>query len=282
MAGTPPIRLGSATSGWTFESGSSVEESASGIQSCTVQALWPDGDTVLGNLPAAGASASTIDGSGFIPSSFLLDYTEAGPNIDYLEGRIARGKFKFKRQDPNRTGPTASRNVFADTVLNYDSQFNQSSIAVTGLGGTSTLSLTGNNPNTFGFPEPKVRVVYNTTTDPAVGIGDLGTLYALPGSAKATGFPPVNDVTVPAAYLVPAGALVQYFDGTDYVAVVPTANTTFQFQTVYKPHPRGWQLINLKYDPVANRSFFDVEEQWRNYYFFFGVVFVGASPPLPP
>ncbi len=278
MAGTPPIRLGSAISGWTFESGSSVEESASGIQSCTVQALWPDGDTVLSNLPAAGSSVSTIDGSGYVPSSFLLDYTEAGPNVDYLEGRIARAKFKFKRQDPNRTGPTASRNVFADTVLNYDSQFNQSAFSVIGLGGTSSLSLTGNNPNTFGFPEPKVTVKYNSSTDPAIGIGDLSTLYALPGSAKASGFPPVNDITVPSTFPVPAHALVQYFDGTNYVSLTPAVDTTFYFQTTYKPHPRGWQLINLKYDPVANRSFFDVEEQWRNYYFFFGVQFIGHSP----
>ncbi len=281
MSGTSPIRLGSATSGWTFESGSSVEESASGIQSCTIQALWPDGDTVLSNLPSAGASASTIDSSGYIPSSFLLDYTEAGPNIDYLEGRIARAKFKFKRQDPNRTGPTASRNVFADTVLNYDSQFNQQSFAVIGLGGVANVSLTGQNPNQFGFPEPKVTVKYNSSTEPDF-TGTLANMYALPGSAKAAGFPNVGEVTVPHTFQASAGSVVTYFNGTDFISILLSVDTSFTFEVIYRSHPRGWQLINFKYDPIANRSFFDVEEQWRNYYFFFSVRFISAFPPIPP
>ncbi len=281
MPGTSPIRLGSATSGWTFESGSSVEESASGIQAVSVKALWPDGDTVLSNLPAAGASASIIDPSGFIPSTFLLDYTSKGPSVEYLEARIARATFDFKRQDPNRTGSTASRQVFADTVLNYDSQFNQSSFAVLGLGGTTSLSLTGQNPNTFGFPEPVVTVVYNTSTEPRISV-DFPTLYALPGTAKATGFPTISDIIVPASFPVPAGALVTYFDGTEYQGFNAVVDTTFNFETTYKPHPRGWQLTNVKYSPVANRSFFDVEERWRNYYFFFGTRFIGSIPPIPP
>ncbi len=281
MPGTSPIKLGSAASGWTFEAASSVEESASGIQSCTIQALWPDGDTVLSNLPAAGASVSAIEGTGYIPSSFLLDYTDAGPNVDYLEGRIARAKFKFKRQDPNRTGSTASRQVFADTVLNYDSQFNQQTFAVVGLGGISNVGLTGQNPNQFGFPEPKVTVKYNSTTEPDF-TGTLANMYALPGSAKALNFPNVGDVTVPSTFQAAAGAVVTYFNGSNFVSVLLTAATSFVFSTIYKSHPRGWQLINFKYDPVANRSFFDVEEQWRNYYFFFGTQLISVTPPLPP
>jgi hypothetical protein len=247
-----------------------------------VSALWPDGSTVLSNLPAAGASVSAIEGTGYIPSSFLLDLTEDGPAIDYIEGRIARSKFKFKRQDPNRIGATASRQVFADTVLNYDSQFNQASISIMGLGGTVSLSLTGANPNVFGFPEPVVTVIYNTSTEPAAGMGDLSTLYALPGSARAADFPTIGDVTVPTVYPVPAGALVQFFNGTTYVPAQPLVDTTFTFETTYKPHPRGWQLTNLKCDPVSGRSFFDVQEKWRNYYFFFGVRFISAFPPLAP
>ncbi len=275
MPGTSPIQLGSAVSGWTFEAASSVEESASGIQTCTVQALWPIGSTVLSNLPAAGSSVSAI--TSYIPSSFLLDYTEAGPGVDFIEGTIARVKFKFKRQDPNRTDITASRQVFADTVLNYDSQFNQQTFAVVGLGGISNVGLTGQNPNQFGFPEPKVTVKYNSTTEPDF-TGTLANMYALPGSTKAQGFPNVGDVTVPSTFLVGPGGVASYFNGTTFVSVLVTVPTTFQFSTIYKSHPRGWQLINFKYDPVANRSFFDVEEQWRNYYFFFGTQFIGKSP----
>ncbi len=275
MPGTSPIQLGSAVSGWTFEAASSVEESASGIQTCTVQALWPIGSTVLSNLPSAGSSVSAI--TSYIPSSFLLDYTESGPGVDFIEGTVARVKFKYKRQDPNATGATASRQVFADTVLNYDSQFNQQTFAVVGLGGISNVSLTGQNPNTFGFPEPKVTVKYNSTTEPDF-TGTLANMYALPGSSKALGFPNVGDVTVPSTFVVGPGGVVSYFDGTNFVSLLVSVPTTFQFSTIYKSHPRGWQLINFKYDPVANRSFFDVEEQWRNYYFFFGTQFIGKSP----
>ncbi len=282
MAGTPPIRLGSAVSGWTFEAASSVEESVSGIQTCTVSALWPIGSTVLSNLPAAGASVSTIESTGYIPSSFVLDYTEAGPNIDYIEGQIARVKFKFKRQDPNRTGPTASRHVFADTVLNYDSELFQSTYSVVGLGGTVSGSLTGPNPNKFGFPEPVVTVVYNSTTEPTIAGGNLASLYALPGSANAASFPSAGDLTIPLVAPIPAGSLISYFDGSDYISTQLLVDTVITFELIYKAHPRGWQLTKFKYNPVANRTFFDVEEEWRNYYFAFGARFISAVPPIPP
>ncbi len=274
MPGTSPIPLGSAVSGWTFEAASSVEESASGIQTCTVSALWPIGSTVLSNLPAAGSSVSGI--TSYIPSSFLLDYTESGPGVDFIEGTVARVKFKFKRQDPNRTD-SASRQVFSDTVLNYDSQFNQQTFAVVGLGGITNVGLTGQNPNQFGFPEPKVTVKYNSTTEPDF-TGTLANMYALPGTAKALNFPNVGDVTVPVTFAVGPGAVVTYYNGTAFVSLLISVPTNFYFQNVYKSHPRGWQLINFKYDPVANRSFFDVEEQWRNYYFFFRTDFIGKSP----
>ncbi len=275
MPGTSPIRLGSAVSGWTFESGSSVEESASGIQSCTIQALWPDGDTVLSNLPAAGASASTIDGSGYIPSSFLLDYTEAGPNIDYLEGRIARAKFKFKRQNPNRTGATASRQVFTDTIINYDTELLQSSFAVVGLGGTVSGSLSQPRQNRMGFPEPQVRVIYNSSTEPTPAAG----IFALPGSARAIDFPPVTDISVPVSFPVAAGTLVQYFNGLTYISETATVETTYNMALIFKTNPKGWQFVNLKYSPVCARSFFDVEETWRNFYFAFGTQFISKIPP---
>ncbi len=281
MAGTDPIRLGSATSGWTFESSSSVETSESGIQTCSVKALWPIGSTVLANLPSEGSSVSGIESTGYIPSSFLLDYSGGGPSVEYLEGTIARATLKYARQDPNKTGPSASRRVFADAVLNYDSQFNQQTFAVIGLGGVANVSITGQNPNTFGFPEPKVTVKYNSSTEPNFA-GSLANLYALPGSSNATGFPSVGEVTVPSTFQVDTGGVVTYFDGTNYVSELLAAPTTFVFETIYRSHPRGWQLINLKYDPIANKSFFDVEEQWRNYYFFFGTRLVSRTPPPPP
>lgn len=276
MPGTVPIKLGSAAvTGWIFQTGSGSTTDQYGIQSCDVKALFGDGSSVYSNLPAEGSSFNSVFGNSYLPPDFKLDFFEGAPTVEFLEGATAKTTFKFKRIDPLFTN---RRTISVDTVLNYDSQFNQSSFAVVGLGGTANLSLNGPNPNKFGFPEPTVSVKYSTTTPPGIGAGDLSTLYALPGSPHALGFPDAADVTVPTTFLAPAGALVGYFDGTTYQSIQVDVDTTFTFTTRYKAHPRGWQLVQLKYDPIANRSFFAVEETWRNYYFFFGTQFISKVP----
>ncbi len=285
MPGTSPIQLGSAVSGWTFEAASSVEESASGIQTCTVQALWPIGSTVLSNLPAAGASVSVIEGSGYIPSSFVLDYSESGPNVDYLEGQIARVKFRFRRQDPNRIGRTFAI-IESDSVVNYQSKLNENSLQfIAYSGGGAATSGTGAF-GSFGFPEPVVTVKYNSTTQPGIGSGSLGQLYALPGSVNATGFPPAPSIFNPIAIPVGPGATVTYYDASAaaFVVVGPVVvNTTFNFITEYRPNVLGWQLEKIKSIAIANGAFYDVEEDWRIYYLLpFGSTFVSAIPPPPP
>ncbi len=288
MPGTSPIKLGSAVSGWTFEAASSVEESASGIQTCTVSALWPAGDTVLSNLPTAGASVSVIEGSGYIPASFLLDYTEGGPGIDYLEGRIARVKFKFKRQDPNRIGRTFAI-VECDSVINYKSPLNENYIQIISYTGNTNTAVGNNGTSSFGsfgFPEPVVSVKYNLTTQPGIGTGSLTQLYGLPGSANAQGFPTVpsifNQVSVP----VGPGASMSYYDPlvAAIVSVGPVlVNTTFTFITEYRPNVLGWQLEKIKSTAISGGAFYDVEEEWRIYYLLpYGTRFVSAVPPLPP
>ncbi len=268
MAGTAPIRLGSAVSGWTFESGSSIETSASGIQTISVKALWPDASTILSNIPAYGSSVSVIESTGFIPSSFVLDLNETGPAIEYLEGLIARATFKFKRQDPARTG-LSSRVVFVDTIINYKSLLSPWL--------NYQISATGEvQDGVFGFPEPVCTVKYNSTTQVVFSDG----IYALPGTARAVDFPPVPAISVPISFVAGVGAVVSYYDGTTFVSVGPlAANTTFNFSSDFVANPRGWQLVKLKIDPIAARSFFDVEETWRNFYLFQGVHFVNAIPP---
>ena len=280
-----PIRLGSAnTTGWTFESGSAIEESPSGIQNCTVQALWPIGNTVLNNLPAAGTSVSAIEPTGYIPSTFVLDYSEAGPSIDYLEGQIARAKFKFKRQNPNRTGRTFAI-VKSDSVINYQSKLNENSlqfIAYSG-GGTATSGL--GSFGSFGFPEPVATVRYNSTTQPGIGSGSVGQLYALPGSANAQGFPPAPSIFNPVSIPVSPGGSVTYYDAgaAAFILVGPVVvATTFNFITEYRPNVLGWQLEKIKSVPIAGGAFYDVTEEWRIYYLLpYGSTFVSAIPPVP-
>ncbi len=285
MPGTSPIQLGSAVSGWTFEAASSVEESASGIQTCAVQALWPVGSTVLSNLPAAGASVSVIESSGYVPSSFLLDYSEGGPNIDYLEGKIARVKFKFRRQDPNRIGRTFAI-VESDSVINYKSPLNENYLQfIAYQGGTNVGQSSQSTFGSFGFPEPVVTVKYNSTTQPGIGSGSLGQLYALPGSANTTGFPPAPSIFNAISIPVGPGASISYYDPilAMVVTVGPTVvNTTFNFVTEYRPNVLGWQLEKIKSIAIAGGAFYDVEEEWRIYYLLpYGSTFVSAIPPPP-
>ncbi len=281
MAGASPIQLGSAVSGWTFESGSSVEESPSGIQSCTVNALWPDGSSVLNNLPSAGASVSVIEGSGYIPSSFLLDYSESGPSIDYLDGRIARAKFKFKRQDPNRIGRTFAT-IESDSVINYKSDLSSDNLTFISFGGS-----TGQLQSflTFGFPEPVATLMYNSTSQPSLGSGGLTQLYVLPGSPNAQGFPAVPSIFNPISIPVRAGGSVTYYNPTTsaFITVGPVmVDTAFNFVNEYRPNVLGWQLQKIKAKAIANGAFYDAEEEWRISYIARGSVLVGTVPPLPP
>ncbi len=280
MPGTSPIPLGSAVSGWTFEAASSVEESASGIQTCTVQALWPVGSTVLSNLPAAGASVSVI--TSYIPSSFLLDYTEAGPSVDFIEGTVARVKFKFKRQDPARIGRAFAK-IQSDSVINYKSPLNETSTSFFAVGGSQpSFSSFGN----FGFPEPVVTLAYNATNQPGIGSGSLAQLYALPGSAAASGFPPAPAIFNPLSYPLPPGGSVTYYDSgaAAWVTKGPViVNTTISFLTEYRPNILGWQLEKIKSTAISGGAFYDVEEEWRIYYLLpYGATFTGAVPPIPP
>ena len=264
-----PIKLGSATSAQlVFETGSRVTTSDSGIQSCSVKALCSDGANVFNNLPAAGTSFNSVFGNSYLPGSFLVDYTDSGPEIEYLEGKTARVTFNFKRQDPTQLNV---RKIFTDSTINYKS-----------ILGPLNWTLATGEPATegiFGFPEPTVTVKYNSNTRPGIGSGGLSQLYAAPGSPNAQGFPDAPDISVPFSFPVAAGAVVSYFDGTTFVSVQVLAPTTFNFQFNFRANPKGWQLTKLKSDPVAAESFYDIEENWRNFYFFVGVQFVSAVPP---
>lgn len=269
MAGQAPIQLGSATgTGWTFESGSNTTTDQYGIQTCAVKALFPQGDQVFSNMPAQGTTFSTVfGGNTYLPSSFLLDFFDGAPTVEYLDARVARATFKFKRIDPlfaNR------RTVSADSIINY--QNNALSQTVVWTDGIA-------QNNVFGFPDPTVSVKYSVTSMPGIGTGGLSSLYALPGSSNAQGFPAVPTITIPYTFRVGAGAVISYWDGTAFQSCTCNTTTTLVYNIIFVPNPRGWQLVKLKFDPIANQSFFAVEEQWRNFYTFFGVQFTSIIPP---
>lgn len=279
MPGTDPIRLGAAAlSALVFETGSRVTTSDSGIQSCSVKATCADGANIFNLLPAAGVSFSSVFGTNYLPASFLVDYTDSGPEIEYLEGKIARATFNFKRQDPTQIGV---RKIFVDSTINYDSPLGQQSITYIAYSGGSVSQ--ANAANTFtklGFPEPVVTVKYNSNTRPSIGAGGLSQLYAPPGSSNAQGFPPAPVIPLPLAMPLGIGATVTYFDGDSFVTVGPlTHPSTINFTINYGPDPLGWKLIRLKSDPVAAANFYDVEEEWRTYYFVLSISGVVLNPP---
>lgn len=268
-----PIRLGSAApSALVFETGSRVTTSDSGIQTCSVKALCAEGANIFSLLPAAGVPFSAVFGNNYLPSSFLVDYTDTGPEIEYLEGKTARATINFKRQDPTQIGV---RKIFTDSVINYSSLLSPFTSAGFAASGEEQEGV-------FGFPEPVVTVKYNSSTRPSIGAGGLSTLYALPGSTQASGFPDAPVITIPWSQVVAGGNVVQYFNGTEIVVGTLVVDTTFNFVFTFQPNSRGWQLIRVKTDPVAAQSFWDVQEEWRNFYFFLRTQFVSAVPPVPP
>lgn len=274
MSAASPIKLGSAAvSGWTFQTGSNSTTDEYGIQSLDISALFGDGSSVYNNIPSEGTSASALF-SGYVPGDFKLDFFEGGPKVEYTDGTTAKATFRFKRIDPLFTN---RRTVTTDTVLNYKSiltPYYAYAIGAAGvLGGADTEGI-------FGFPEPTANVKYSTNSQPGIGSGGLSAIYAQPGSSKAAGFPPVPDISVPLTSVFPAGAVLTYFNGTDYVSAGPLgARTTFTWSANFSGNPRGWQLTKLKSEPVAAQSFWKAEEDWRNFYILTGVTFVSATPP---
>ena len=278
-----PIRLGSAALGTlVFEAGSQITTSDSAIQSCSVKALCADGQNVFSLLPAAGTPFTSVFGNNYIPSNFLVDYTDSGPQVEYLEGRIARVTFSFKRPDPTQVNV---RKIFVDSIINYDSPLSKQRLVFYGLPGTESY-LPGPQETTFtplGFPEPVVTVRYNSSTRPGIGTGGLSSLYALPGSTNASGFPATPPILLPITLPISVGGSVSYFDGSTYTTVGPvTSQTTMNFTLDYRPQVLGWQLTRLKSDPVAAASFYDIEEEWRTSYIMFAANFVSIVPPPPP
>jgi hypothetical protein len=264
MAGDP-IKLGSAAGGrLVFERGSRITTSESGIQSCAVNALCPDGQNVFNFIPVAGANFNNVFGTSYLPATFKVDYTGGGADIEYLEGKAARITINFKRPDPNRVQGRTGAKISVDSTLNYKSildQWQQPAIQASD----------GTKPSMFGFPEPIVTVKYTSATPPPIG-GGLTGLYAKPGTTNAAGFPTLNETDVQMDFSLPSGSTITYFNGTAFVNMGPIAAATlFHFVMVFLPNPLGWQLEKLKWDPQADASFYDVEESWRGSYFFAGV-----------
>lgn len=267
MPGTSPIKLGSAAlNGWIFQSGSNSTTDEYGIQSCAVDAIFPDGSNVYSNIPSEGSTFGSVFGNSYLPSSFLLDFFEGAPAVTFQDGTTAKATFKFKRIDPlfvNR------RTVSVDSVINYQNNaLSQVMLFTNGL----------LQNNVFGFPDPTATVKYSTSTQPGIGTGGLSSIYALPGSSNTSGFPNVPDIPIPYTFRVPAGSVISYWDGTTFQSFTAGSDTTFIFNLNFIANPRGWQLVKLKYDPIAARNFFAVEEEWRNFYSFLSATFVSHTP----
>jgi hypothetical protein len=271
MAGTP-IKLGSAAgASLIFEKGSRITTTASGIQSCAVSALCPDGANVFAFLPPAGSTFNFVFGNNYLPATFRVDITGGGYDIEYLEGKAARVTINFKRPDPNRPTGRSGAKISVDSAINYKSILDQ-------WGLPAIVAADGTTPAVYGFPEPITTVKYASITPPAIG-GGLNPLYAQPGTPRTAGFPNLAEIDIALDFTVPNGTVVTYFDGTTFQSFTATGPQVCHFQQVFFPNPMGWKLEKLKWDPQSDSSFYDVEETWRGQYFFNGVRFSGHSPP---
>jgi hypothetical protein len=275
MAGEP-IKLGSAAgTRLVFERGSRITTTPSGIQSCSVSALCPDGANVFNFIPAAGANFNNVFGNSYLPATFKVDYVGGGADIEYLEGKSARVTINFKRPDPNRVQGRAGAKISVDSAINYKSILSGSFYPTPVLG----FSASGDaNIDLMGFPEPIVTVQYSNTTVPPIARGFNG-LYATPDEPAAAGFPILPEMRIRFDVPIPVGATISYWNGTDFIGYGPAVgNVIFQFRLIFDPNPLGWQLQKVKADPQADSSFFDCSEEWRMKYYFAGVQFIRIVP----
>lgn len=265
MAGDP-IKLGSAAgTRLVFERGSRITTSDSGIQSCAVSALCPDGQNVFNFVPPAGANFNNVFGNSYLPATFKVDYTGGGADIEYLEGKAARITINFKRPDPSRATGRPGAKISVDSAINYKSILDQQQQP-------AIQASDGTRPSIFGFPEPIVTVRYVATNPPPIAGGNVGGLYAQPGTSRAAGFPDLSEIDTPIDFSLPSGSVVTYFNGTTFVSMGPLGSATlFHFIMIFVPNPLGWQLQKLRWEPQTDSSFYDVEEDWRGAYFFAGV-----------
>jgi hypothetical protein len=275
MAGEP-IKLGSAGGNrLVFERGSRITTTPSGIQSCSVSALCPDGQNVFNFVPAAGANFNNVFGNNYLPATFKVDYTGGGADIEYLEGKAARITINFKRPDPNQAQGRPGAKIGVDSAVNYKSVLSGAFYPTPVLGWPASGDP---NHDVMGFPEPIVYVRYNNPTVPPIARGFNG-LYATPDEPAAAGFPVMPEIRVRFEVFLPNGATIQYWDGSAYVNYGPAVgNKIFVFRLIFSPNSLGWQLQKVKADPQADSSFYDCEEEWRMKYFFNGVQFVRISP----
>src|SRR4030095_11784106 len=217
MAGEP-IKLGSAAGNrLIFERGSRITTSASGIQSCAVMALCPDGQNVFNFLPPAGANFNNVFGNSYLPATFKVDITGGGYDIEYLEGKAARVTINFKRPDPTRTTGRAGATIAVDSAINYKSILSGTFYPTPVVG----VPASGDqNSDLMGFPEPIVYVRYSNPTIPPLARGFNG-FQAAPDEAAAAGFPDLRQIRVRWDVAIPKGATVTYWNGTAFVNYGP-------------------------------------------------------------
>ena len=272
MASTP-IKLGSAAgTSLIFTTGSKVTTDDKGVQSCSVTALYGDGQNVFSALPAAGTPFNAIFGNNYLPSDFKVDITGGGFDIEYAEGKSARVTINFKRPDPTQPpGPNGQRNrkVSFDTQISYKSL---TSYSVIGLSGTmaSSGSEADDRYARIGIPEPVVSLTYNIDNQPNI------TQQQLFGQLDTTGFPTVSGISVPFSLPAFSGAQVVYYANGQVITEVVSGNYSYNFTINFSP--LGWRLTRLHSTPHADETFFDVEEQWTNIFDLSGSSFVGRTP----
>ncbi len=253
MAGTSPIRLGSAGSAALVPTtSSSISTDEFGVQHGTITYNVGPETAAAGLRISLGSAYSGTLGSF---SGFVV---EKSGDIKGAEGNCATVDVGYAKIDP-----LFVRTIEVDSVLNYSSNaLSQLVIWTAGIA----------QNNIFGFPDPTVSVKYASATEPNIGTSGIYSMNPL-------NFPDTPDILVPFTFHVLAGSVISYWDGMTFTSVGPLEGpATFIFNLDFISNPRGWQLTKIVSNPIANRSFFAIEEQWRNFYTFRGAFFVSRTP----
>ncbi len=283
-----PIKLGSAAGTvLIFETGSKINTSTSGVQSCTIKAVYGDGQNIFSKIPAAGTPFNEVFGNSYLPGDFKVDTTGGGYDIEYIEGKAARVTINFKRPDPAQPpggNGQRARKVSVDSTIKYQNLVSSSIIGYAGgaTGFGAQIGQPQDDPGLrYGFPEPVITVTYNQDARPTIE-QMTRTLYIQAGDPRAEDFPDTPTITTPMKLPAPTGSVVAYTTNNSEVVVDgPLASDyTYTMNMLFAPSQLGFKLTGFKWEPHADEAFFDVTETWQMYYSITGSQFVSKQPGL--
>lgn len=234
MAAHDPIKIGSGLSDLVPQPGWEITTNEFGTDVCELEYHLSSQSTALSLRPARGdayAGTSAIPLSGF----YVDDAKVRGE-----EGTTATLRVLYKKRNTSRS-----------PVIEADTDRKVSNNIIAGV--PSALSVFGS----VGFPEPVVTSRYCSSSAP--NFASLMGAVKSTADAVAAGFPTLADIT--SKFHIGSSGFLDA--NGDPIAIGTT------YEILWKASP-FWTNTKLGYTPICAGQFYEVQENWRNTYYYNG------------